>query len=62
MRVDQNGAQAFHAKALDEAHAAHIGRKIVDLDSALADALAVVLDANVQAKNLHAGNVKIPFI
>ena len=35
MGVDQDAAQALDAEALDEAHAAHVGGQVVDLDARL---------------------------
>jgi hypothetical protein len=58
--VDQDAAEAFDAEALDEAHAAHVGRQVVDFHRAFADATAVLLVAHVQAEVFHAGMVLIP--
>jgi hypothetical protein len=62
VRVDEDGAQAFHAETLDEAHAAHVGGEVVDFHRAFADAMAVGLDAHVQAEIFHAGHVQIPLV
>ena len=55
-------AQAFDAETLDETHAAHVGGEVIDFHRAFADALAIVLDAHVEAEVLHAGHVQIPFV
>ena len=62
MGVDEDGAQAFHAEAFDKAHAAHVGRQIVNLDGAFADAVAIIFIADIQAEVLHPGHRKIPLI
>ena len=61
MRVDEHAAQALDAKALDEAHAAHVRRQVIDLDRPFAEALAVLFDAQVQVQAFHAGHALIPF-
>ena len=60
MGVDQNAAQTFDAELLDEAHAAHVGGQVVDLDGVLADAAAVLLLAQVQAEAFDAVDLLIP--
>ena len=50
VRVDEDGAQALHAKPLDETHAAHVGRQVIDLV------------ADVQAEIFHTVHRQIPFI
>jgi hypothetical protein len=62
VRVDQNGPQALDAEPLDEPHAAHVGREVVNFHRSFADAVAIRLDADVEAKVLHAGHVQIPLI
>ncbi len=54
MGVDQDRAEALHAEAFDEAHAAHVGRQVVDLGGPFADAVAIGLLAHVEAEVLHA--------
>ena len=49
-----------HAEAFDEAHAAHVGRQVVDLDGPFADAVAVLFVAHVQAEVLDAVGDLIP--
>ena len=60
--VDENGAEAFHAEAFDKTHAAHVGGEIVNLDGAFADAVAIILIADIQAEVFHAGHREIPLI
>ena len=60
VRVDEDAAQALDPEPLDEAHAAHVGREVVDLDRALARPPAVLLVAQVQAQALHAGHALVP--
>ena len=60
--VDENAAQAFDAKALDETHAAHVGGEVIDFHRSCATAMAVGLTAYVEAEILHAGNVDIPLV
>ena len=48
------------AEALDEAHAAHVGRQVVDLRGPFADAPAIGLLAHVEAQALHAVGALVP--
>ncbi len=59
--VDQNAAQALDAEALDEAHAAHVGRQVVDLGRALHGPDGVFPLAQIHAKAFDAGDPLVPF-
>ncbi len=48
MRVDENRQHAQSFVVLDEPHAAHIRREIVNLESALGGALAVLEDVQIE--------------
>ncbi len=58
--VDQNAAQALDAEAFDEAHAAHVGREIVDFGGPFADAMAIGFVADVEAEILNAVEDLVP--
>ena len=60
MGVDQDAAQAFDAEALDEAHAAHVGREVVHLGGARDGAAAVLFQAQVEAEGLDARDALVP--
>ena len=62
VRVDEDRAQALDAVALDEAHAAHVGGQVVDLDRPLAGPGAVVADADVEDEVLDAGGPLVPLV
>ena len=61
VRVDEDAAQALHAKTLDEAHPAHIGGEVVYLYRALDGADGVLLLAQVHGEAFHAGHALVPF-
>ena len=60
MGVDQGRAHALNAEALDETHAAHIGRQVIDLDRVLHGALAGIAVAEVEAQVFDAGDALVP--
>ena len=60
MGVDEDAAQALDAELLDEAHAAHVGGQVIDLDRPFAHPVAVFLVAHVQAQPLHARHPLVP--
>ena len=59
--VNQNAAQALHAKALDETHAAHVRRQVIDFRGAFDGLDGVVLLAQVHRETFRAGYPLVPF-
>ena len=48
MGVDQDAAHALNTEILDKAHAAHVSRQVVDLDSSFNRSAAVISMAQVE--------------
>ena len=61
MRVHQDAAQALHAEVLDESHAAHVGREVIDLHGAFHGLDGVGLLAEVHRQAFHARYALVPF-
>jgi hypothetical protein len=61
VRIDQHAAQAFHTKPLDETHAPHVRRQVVNLHRPFANPFAVCFDAQVQVQALHPRHPLVPF-
>ena len=62
MRVDQHREHAERAVVLDESHAAHVGREIVDNGGATQSSFASLLLLQVQLQIFHTGKTLIPVI
>src|ERR1700689_3946435 len=62
MGVDQYGEHAESFVLLDESHASHVGREIVDLRCAPGSGFAVLLDAQVEGKIFNVSKALKPFI
>src|SRR5579862_9550811 len=62
MSVDENTAQAFDAKPLNEAHPTHVRGEIVDLHCTFADTVAIGLVADIQRNVLNLRHGQIPLV
>jgi len=61
MGVDEDAAQALDPKVLDEPHAAHVCREVVDFDGPLTGANGILVIAQIHAQAFDTRHALIPF-